>query len=186
MKKSTLGRLFALTLPVVALFALLVCPVTFAQTPQPPTQQTFFQSVGDYFTSFNPAYSMVAAHKLEVWTAAEYQNQINFADDLGVDYRFDSGLKLEAVMRNAGIGGIIVDSQIGIGYSLAFNDVEVSAGVNGGYLVQERHGVFVPYIDFRKCVTENTYLGLRLSYDAVVGAKSSNYPSIAVITGFKF
>jgi nucleoid-associated protein YgaU len=101
----------------------------FAQTPAVNSALTFFDTVGDYFTSINTDNSIAANQNIELWTAAEYANGLNFADDLGVDYWFNSGVRLETVMPNSGVAGTLIDLQGGFGYSIVYYDVELSAGV---------------------------------------------------------
>jgi hypothetical protein len=155
----------------------------------PATAQSFLTSVGQYFTGFNSNYTMLAAHHIEAWTAAEYSQGENWADDLGIDYRFDSGIRLETVFQNAGINGTILSAQCGVGYSIVYIDTEFAAGLNVGYRPQQRWEEVTPYLEARKSLTANTWAGLRLSYEIDTGPGAQNgarTPSVAVEMGVKF
>jgi hypothetical protein len=191
-EEATAMKAFRVVMVGIMMLAAGTAATTHAQSTSnavPQGAQDFFSSVSQYFTGFNTNLSMLSAHHIEVWSAAEYNNGLNFADDLGVDYRFNGGFGLEAEFQNAGINGTILSAQFGPRYSIVYLDTEFAVGVNGGYRPQERWGEITPYVEARKSATLNTWIGLRLSYENDIGPGSqavTHAPNVAVEAGFKY
>jgi hypothetical protein len=152
--------------------------------------QSFFGSVGSYFTSSNP--SLPIKGTAEIALGMAYQSGVNIASDFDARYKFavttNSGVILESVTRNAGVDGVIVSEQAGIGYyyiPAATPDIELSAGLLGGYRFNASQAAFTAYFDARKSLTENTFAGVRLAYE-YDGPASPNSPVLTAYTGFTF
>jgi hypothetical protein len=153
-------------------------------------QQTFFSTVGNYLTSSNP--NLPIRGQAEIGLGLAYQSGVNIASDLSARYKIsvstNSGVLLESVTRNAGVNGVIVSEQAGLGYYYIPSttpDIELSAGLLGGYRVDTRSGAFTAYLDARKSLTANTFAGVRIGFEHD-GSGSPDAPVITAYTGFTF
>jgi hypothetical protein len=152
--------------------------------------QSFFGSVGGYFTSSNTNLPFKGTAELALGMA--YQSGVNIASDFDARYKFaittNSGVLLESVTRNAGVDGVIVSEQAGIGYyyiPASTPDLELSAGLLGGYRFDVSQAAFTAYLDARKSLTENTFAGVRIAYE-YDGSASPGSPVLTAYTGFTF
>ena len=152
--------------------------------------QSFFGSVGGYFTSSNT--NLPFKGTAEIALGMAYQSGVNIASDFDARYKFalttNSGVLLESVTRNAGVDGVIVSEQAGIGYyyiPVSTPDLELSAGLLGGYRFDLSQGAFTAYLDARKSLTENTFAGVRIAYE-YDGSASPGSPVLTAYTGFTF
>jgi hypothetical protein len=152
--------------------------------------QSFFGSVGGYFTSSNT--NLPFKGTAEIALGMAYQSGVNIASDFDARYKFaltpNSGVLLESVTRNAGMDGVIVSEQAGIGYyyiPVSTPDLELSAGLLGGYRFDVSQGAFTAYLDVRKSLTENTFAGVRIAYE-YDGSASPGSPVLTAYTGFTF
>ena len=152
--------------------------------------QSFFGSVGSYFTSSNT--NLPIKGTAEIALGMAYQSGVNIASDFDARYKFavttNSGVILESVTRNAGVDGIIVSEQAGVGYyyiPVSTPDIELSAGLLGGYRFDVSRAAFTAYFDARKSLTANTFAGVRLAYE-YDGSASPSAPVLTAYTGFKF
>ena len=152
--------------------------------------QSFFGSVGGYFTSSNT--NLPFKGTAEIALGMAYQSGVNIASDFDARYKFalttNSGVLLESVTRNAGVDGVIVSEQAGIGYyyiPVSTPDLELSAGLLGGYRFDVSQGAFTAYLDARKSLTENTFAGVRIAYE-YDGSASPGSPVLTAYTGFTF
>ena len=152
--------------------------------------QSFFGSVGGYFTSSNT--NLPFKGTAEIALGMAYQSGVNIASDFDARYKFalttNSGVLLESVTRNAGVDGVIVSEQAGIGYyyiPVSTPDLELSAGLLGGYRFDVSQGAITGYLDARKSLTENTFAGVRIAYE-YDGSASPGSPVLTAYTGFTF
>ena len=152
--------------------------------------QTFFGTVGNYLTTSNP--NLPIRGQAEVALGLAYQSGVNIASDFSARYKLsvttNSGAIFESVTRNAGINGVIVSEQAGLGYyyrPAASPDIELSAGLLGGYRFDTRSAAFTAYLDVRKSLTPNTFAGLRIGFEHD-GSGSPNAPVLTAYTGFTF
>ncbi len=152
--------------------------------------QTFFGTVGSYFTTSNT--NLPFKGTAEIALGLAYQSGVNIASDFDVRYKFavttNSGVILESVTRNAGVNGIIVSEQAGVGYyyiPVTTPDIELSAGLLGGYRFDVSRAALTAYLDARKSLTANTFAGVRLAYE-YDGSASPNSPVLTAYTGFTF
>jgi hypothetical protein len=180
-----LSRIIAAIAIAVSLTA-----AAFGQTSSNPAT-SFLGSVGDYFTSFNTNQPIRHADGIQAWTGADYQNGLNFAQEIGVSKAWGNvsnafAFTTEGVVRDAGIGGILVDGNFGPGIAYYHFDTQVSAGVDGGYNFSESKPDVEIYGDVRKSLSANTWAGMRLAYVKVIGDKGPDYPVVALTAGFGF
>ena len=152
--------------------------------------QSFFGSVGGYFTSSNT--NLPFKGTAEIALGMAYQSGVNIASDFDARYKFalttNSGVLLESVTRNAGVDGVIVSEQAGIGFyyiPVSTPDLELSAGLLGGYRFDVSQGAITAYLDARKSLTENAFAGVRIAYE-YDGSASPGSPVLTAYTGFTF
>jgi hypothetical protein len=186
--KLTILTLLIIT---VALGSLQAQSLASTNTPPPVNNpQTFFGSVGNYLTTSNP--NLPIRGQAEIGLGMAYQSGVNIASDFSARYKLsvttNSGVLLESVTRNAGINGVIVSEQVGPGYyyvPATTPDIELSAGLLGGYRFDTRSAAFTAYLDARKSLTQNTFAGLRIAFEHD-GSGSPNAPVLTAYTGFTF
>jgi hypothetical protein len=175
---------------VIAAAALLLVATAKSQELSTNEPSTFIATVGNYFSSSNP--NLPIAGHAEIALGMAYQSGVNIASDFDARYKIaistNSGVILESVTRNAGIDGIIVSEQAGVGFYYipeGTPDIELSAGLLGGYRFDNSTAAFTAYVDIRKSLTQNTFAGLRLAYE-YDGQDAPNAPVLTAYTGFHF
>jgi hypothetical protein len=153
------------------------------------TAQNFFQSAQGYLTSFDTNYTWVS-NRLEFAVGADYQNQIQWANDLELQYDIHGGnFGLGARMRNAGIAGVVEGEEAGVEYAMvSHDDTRVEAKLYGGYDEQYDRPLIEPELDLRKKLTENTFAGIYVSEPVLIQKNLHNAltPNIGIETGFTF
>ena len=171
-----------------------------AQTNTPATpEQTFFNSVAQYFSAFDTNSTTFATDMVNVWAGADTVNNQNLAASLGLEilpFRTStnavvSALSLESVTRNATVAGTIMSEQAGLGYNVTHFDTRLTGYVDAGYRFDTRQGYVAPGLRVKKALTENTYAGVGLElpvYFSRGTGQSAGAPSptLSIFTGFKF
>ncbi len=154
-----------------------------AQTNAPPaTPQSFVTSVQSYFTSFDTNSTTFSNRKFDLWTGMDYVQGVNTAASLGLEYQISSGFAVESVTRNAGIAGIILSQQGGIGYSIVHYDTKITGYLDGGYDFDGKRTFAEIGVRAKKALSANTYLGIGIS-TRYPGGRT---PTFSVFTGFTF
>ena len=155
-------------------------------TTNPPT--SFFASVGSYLTSSDT--NLPAQSTAELRLGMEYQGGVNIASTVGLRYKFGgtntSGFFAEETTENGGVGGIIISQTVGGGYYIDRADIELSAGIYGGYRFDTSNGDVGGFVEALKMMTPNTFSGARLGVDYSGNATASRVPTFELFTGFKF
>lgn len=164
---------------------------------------SFFNSLGSYFTSFNTNLdSAVAESRGSLWTGADSLQGGNtpLANSLGLAYYLyaptnsQARIGLESVTRNSGVAGTLVSEQAGFELGFIVHDVTICIYGDGLYDFQpETHlnkkGKKLTDSPFdgeiglriRKNLTEHTYIGTG------IGAQlPQNRQVFSVFTGFTF
>ena len=165
-----------------------------AQTNLPPASpQEFYTSVLQYLTSNDPTMQF---GRLQLWTEADYQNNVNFASDINLsfdvyttDIAYTNAITigLEGGMRNAGIAGTIVDGRGGVQLAYNINSIRVEGYVDGGYSPAGATGFAELGMRIKKMLTPNTFAGLSMGFQVpTTPAGGAAYPIIGVIVGAKF
>ncbi len=162
-------------------------------------EQSFFNSVAQYFSAFDTNSTTFATDTFDLWAGADTVNNQNLAASLGLEIlpfrtstnTFASALSLESVTRNATVAGTIVSEQAGFGYNLTHFDTRLTGYVDAGYRFDTRQGYVAPGLRVKKALTENTYagVGLELPVYFTHGAGQSTgaaSPTLSIFTGFKF
>ena len=170
---------------VIASVALLAV-ASQAQTTNAPT--SFFGSVGSYLTSSDT--NLPALSTAEVSLGMVYQGGVNVASTIGLRYKFGGtntgGFFAEETTENGGVGGIIISQTAGGGYYIDKADIELSAGIYGGYRFDTDNADVGGYVEALKMMTSNTYSGIKLGVDFSGNATAARVPRLEVFTGFKF
>lgn len=164
-------------------------------------EQTFFNSVAQYFSAFDTNSTTFSADTFDLWAGADTVNNQNLAASLGLEIlpfrssssssSFLTNLSLESVTRNATVAGTILSEQAGIGYNLTHFDTRLTGYVDAGYRFDTRQGYVTPGLRVKKALTENTYAGVGIElpvYFTHGNSQSAGTPSptLSVFTGFKF
>lgn len=175
---------------VLSLMLVLSAVVAQAQTNQVPTTPAdFIANAKDYLTSFNTNLSW-SSTKVDLWTAVNYQNGLQVSDELGASYDFSIATNLaiapEVVVRNAGIGGTIVDAIGGIGISYEHYDTKVTLYADGGDSLSASTPLVEIGARIKKKMTVSTYTGLGISYQFWFKGKAPTTPSITAFIGWTF
>lgn len=127
---------------------------------------TFIQTVQSYFTSFDTnSLTFHKTNEFDVFAGADTQSGVTSAS-LGINYSLWRNVSLDEVTRGAGIGGVILSQQLGVGVSKVYYDVKLTAYVDGGYSF-ERKSAFAEFgVRAFKSLTANTFLGAGLALQA--------------------
>lgn len=160
-------------------------------------QQSFVNSVGSYFSSFDTN-SVTFSQPADLWIAENYRSGVNSSAEIGASYdlwKVSTNLVVapEGIIRNAGIAGVVVGEQIGAGLSYRKYDVKVTGYLDLGYSQFDSQ----PYAEFglraKKALTANTYAGVGIGIQKLFGASKASgvnttslLPTVTVFTGFTF
>jgi hypothetical protein len=147
--------------------------------------QTFFQSVGGYFTSANTNFNWTN-NVIEAAVGADYLSGVNFAQF--VEGQYDLGRwDVEAKMRNASIGGIVDSVEAGAGYTfIQYYSVKVQGSLTGGFDLDRNCGLIEPKITLRDKPTANTFFGAAVSLPVWFEGTMNRTPCVSLETGFTY
>ena len=125
-----------------------------------PAADTFLTTVQKYFTSFDTnSTTFKKANEIDVMVSADTKDGVTSAG-LGLNYSLWSFVGVEGIVRNAGIGGVVVSAQGGVSVSRVIYDVKASFYVDGGYSFQ----LSTPYVESGvrvfKALSSNTATGI--------------------------
>ncbi len=146
------------TLAVLAVA--LACFASRAQVSTNTPQGTFFGSVSQYFTSFDTNSTTFKSNSFDLWAGADYQNNLNFANSIGVEWQAVNLLSLESVTRNAGIAGTILSQQVGFGLNKVVYDTKLTGFVDGAYDFQLGRPFLTTGLRVKKALTVHTFAGI--------------------------
>ena len=157
------------------------------------TPQSFFHTIGGYFTTHNlELTNTFGAHKGEAWTSLDSiqgnaSTSAKLADAVGFQYSVYDHLSLENVLRTSGVAGTIVSDQLGLGLNFVVIDTKITFYADAGYDFEKSRLAGSKFKDdlfgevgvrVKKALTENTFggvgLGIRLPdasqvYQVMVG-----------------
>lgn len=160
------------------------------QTTNQTPQGTFFGSVKTYFTSFDTNSTTFGTNStFDVWAGADYQNNLNFANSIGIEYKVGSLLSLESVTRNAGIAGTILSQQVGLGLNKTVYDTKLTGFIDGAYDFQLGRPYISPGLRVKKALTDHTFAGIGIEVPFYFKGGSSGRqvnPVVTLFTGFVF
>ena len=147
--------------------------------------QTFFQSVGSYFTSANTNFTWTN-NVIEAAVGADYLSGVNFAQF--VEGQYDIGRwDAEAKIRNASIGGIVDSVEAGAGYTfLQVYSVKAQASLTGGFDLDKNCGLIEPKLTLRDKPTANTFFGAAISLPVWFQGTMNRTPCVSLETGFTY
>lgn len=162
-----------------------------APTNAPPTPGTFLGSVLGYFSNTSDLQTFQTNDTLDIWTGAEYVNNLNTAATLGFSYNIwkqaqadPFGFGLESQTRNAGVAGTILSQGIGINVQKVYRDIKLEAFAEG-----EKNFVLNTFdaevgVRIFKALTDNTFGGFGVS-EFIGGGGTSKVPNFLVFLGAK-
>ena len=169
-------------------------------SPQGPPEQTFFNSVAQYFSAFDTNSTTFATDTFDLWAGADTANNQNLAASLGLEilpFRIEHERVCFGAVRwgrsheTRRVAGTILSEQAGFGYNVTHFDTRLTGYVDTGYRFDTRQGYIAPGLRVKKALTENTYagVGLELPVYYTHGAGQSTgapSPTLSIFTGFKF
>lgn len=162
-----------------------------AQSPAtnavPPTPDSFFNTAESYFTTFNTnldATFGATNYRGSVIVGADYVQSVNISSSLGISYDIGKGFSAESTTRNAGIAGVILSEQLGIGYNLVIHDLKITAYAAPGYDFNAKAVYGAVGARLSKALTSHTFAGIGLEEHFGKGGVSP--PILSVFTGFTF
>lgn len=184
---------------VVLAFAFLIGTSAMAQTTPP----TFFNSVSDYFSSFNTNLdSTFATERAEIAIGVDSTQggSVPLANSLRISYTVYqpsnavTALSIENVLDNSGVAGTLVSEQLGLGFSFIVHDVKLTGYADGLYDFNpatktnskgktRKDSAFGAEIGLRvqKAMTTHTFSGIGLGV-----ILPRNEQKFQVFTGFTF
>lgn len=159
---------------IVAIACAVAVPIARAQNSLDTTN--IFQSAELFFAN-NPTNLTWIGNKLQISTAAAYQNNQQFANTLKGEYNVNDYLSLGGKIENAGIAGTVESYQASIAYALINSyAIKVMAGIEPGYNHEWGSLVIEPYVVFMKKLTPNTYTLIQAS-EPIYVEHASKVPS---------
>ena len=162
-------------------------------TNAPPTPGNFLQSVILYFSSPGTNQTFQTNDTFDIWTGAEYVNNLNTAATLGISWNAwhfapsTTGgmcLGVESQTRNAGIAGTILSQGIGVNIQKVWYDTKLE-----GFFEGEKNFAINKYcgelgVRIFKALTPNTFAGFGIS-EFMFGGATSKVPNMLVFAGAK-
>ncbi len=142
-----------------------------SQTNQvPPTPLTFWGDLTSWLTSHNTNNTTLLDNHGLIWTGAVYQDQLNVANSLGLEYNAyrptkTTAVRLESIMQNAGIAGTVVSHQAGVGFDFILYDTKVGASAGGGYSFYKDRGFGYVSLEAVKMVAAHSCVGTRMDIE---------------------
>lgn len=158
-------------------------------TNAPPTPGNFLQTVIGYFSSTTDLQTFQTNDAFDIWTGAEYVNNLNTAATLGISWNAWQtsvvGFGLETQTRNAGIAGTILSQGMGFNIQKVYKDIKLEAFVEGEK--NFKLNVWDAEVGVRifKALTDNTFAGIGIS-EFIGGGGTSTVPNVLVFAGAKF
>lgn len=150
-----------------------------------PPQQTFFETVASYLTSQNTnLLTFQKTNELDLWAGADYVTGVQVSASLGIEYNVYKKISIESVTRNAGIGGVVVSQQGGVGLNFVVHDVKLTGYLDGGYDFYNKRPYAALGIRAKKALTENTFAGIGM--ETPITKHGPQSPILTLFTGFTF
>lgn len=159
-----------------------------AQTVPISPQQSFFDTVTQYFSSMNSNLTtFTLGNHAELSLGFDTVGQDRLAASFLVEVPVWKAFSIEGNVRNATVLGDVVTAQGGIGYSVVKYDTKLTAFVDGGYRWDTKQSFVAPGVRVKKALTQNTYAGVGIELPFYVnGSNERIVPTYSIFTGFKF
>lgn len=103
---------------------------------------SFFNTVGSYFTSFNPTLTNTFNAKASIWTGMDSLsgNKASLANEIGVAYNVYRPIDIESVTRDGGVTGTLVSQSIGVNANFKIIDTRLTIYADAGYTLDSLAG----------------------------------------------
>jgi hypothetical protein len=171
----------------------------FAQDPQPapPTSpQTFFQTLGQWFSSQNTNLDTFQSDRFSLWAGMDNLGNSLTTASIGGDFYLGAAdtngvrsglgaLSLEGNFRNATVAGTVVTAQAGFGYSWVSHDIKLTAFLDGGNRFDTHQPYLAGGVRIKKALTPNTFAGIGIELPIYLNHQSDLSPTFSIFTGFK-
>lgn len=169
---------------IITLAIVAVGLVTNAQTTNNPS--TFFQTTESWFTSFNTNYTFSGV-KLECDTGYKQTTGANAANFVDLQYNVNDLWAIKGSLQFSGVGSAFNAEEIGPEVNLIEHyDVQLSAGLLGGYDGVFKNALIEPEVVLRKKLTPNTYAEMGITLPERIGDGFNNTPAFKIGAGFTF
>lgn len=184
------NTIVSLTLAVALLTAGAFAASAQTATNQPPASPgSFFNTAESYFTTFNTNLDVTFGstnYRGSVIIGADYVQSVNISSSLSLSYDLPfawKGVSAESTTRNAGIAGVILSQQCGVGYNIVVHDTKLTAFMEGGYDFNASKPYVAIGARISKALTEHTFAGIGLEghFNGHVST-----PILSIFTGFTF
>jgi hypothetical protein len=156
--------------------------------PAPVNPSTFFGDAEGWFATFGSNTWTGARGFVE--TGAAYQNNVDIASTFELGYNAwspstnsTSGLVIDSETLNAGIAGVILSQVMDVAWRLDIKDVQILAGIGGGYNFQTSRAFPDIFGELQKKLGANTHAFIRL--ESQISGKTAA-PIVAAGVGFSF
>ena len=149
------------------------------------TTETFFQSAGNYLTTFNPAFTWT---NVALEAATGYKQVTGAGATSVVDVQYDIGRwNAGTAFQFSGVGSPINAFEAQGGYALIEHlDAKVDFDLRAGYDWTVKAGVVEPGIFIGKKLTQNTFLKTGVSLPVYFKGQLNRNPSFYLETGFTY
>lgn len=133
-------------------------------TPTIPTSpDSFFTSAYGFFTSFNTNLAgCFASNSVSLWAGVDSivgggNNTLSMANEMGGNVKVYQGFGLDAIERNSGVEGTIVNLQGGLSYSYVYIDTQIQFYADAGYEFDQGKVLGEYGLRIAKALTTHTY-----------------------------
>lgn len=98
---------------------------------------SFFGTVQQYFTTFNPNLTNTFNGKASLWTGVDSLsgNKASIANEIGVSYNVYGILDVESVTRDGGVSGTLVSQAVGLNANFKLLDTRLTVYADAGYVL---------------------------------------------------
>ena len=163
---------------------------TNALPPIPTGPLDFIQQAGSWISNVNTNETW-SNTKVDLWTAANFQSGLQTSAEIGLSYdAFGIATNVviapEAVFRNAGIAGVIVSYQGGIGFSYEHFDIKATAYGDFGYSPSQSTAFAEIGARLKKKMTTSTYAAIGIYYDFNFKGRDQQVPGLVAFMGWDF
>lgn len=137
------------------MFAMAVIGMTgLAAQVQAQTPSIIYTNVENYLLS-NPSNQVWETSKVQLDVGADYQNALQWANDIRVGVNVVPEFQFNAEIVNAGIAGTVEAYEAGASYGYVDQSIKFELGADAGYDHQYQSGEVYPFVKIEKALPNN-------------------------------
>jgi hypothetical protein len=185
-------KLFLITCTAIALLSTGPALVAQTDTNQPalPTgAPSFFNSVQNYFTTFNPELDSTFGEQKGEFAIGIDSIQgtgVNLANSLRLSYNIYKSVGVDAVVRDTGVSGLLVSAQVGPSLNFVVHDAKLSLYAHIGHRQEEASDepekIYGEVgVRISKALTKHTFAGIGMGVQTPGSVRT-----FSAFTGFTF